>query len=49
MDVLVEVNQRLDMRVQLLQDEVQTFGDGKLGWIYDGHCWLVEGLTLGVS
>jgi hypothetical protein len=27
-DVLVEVDQRLDMHVQLLQDEVQSFGDG---------------------
>lgn len=49
MNILVEVNQRLDMHVQLLQDEVESFGDRQLGGIYNGHCWLVEGLTLGIS
>lgn len=49
MNILVEVDQRLDVFVQLLQDEVESFGDRQLGGIYDRHRWLVEGLTLGVS
>ena len=48
-DVLVEVNQRLDVRVQLHQDEVESLGDGQLGGVYDRDCWLVEGLALGIS
>lgn len=48
-NILVEVNQRLDVLVQLLQDEIESFSDGQLGWIDNGHRWLVEGLALGVS